>query len=383
MEMTRQQEEARKLLYAAIREGAMEFVLFGYAGTGKTTLIKFLVEAANGHVVVLALTNKAVRVLRDKGIDNAETIHRFLYPRVGQGICNCRGEDEEFVEFHAKTCPAIKPVFGTDPLMGEDVIVPSLIIVDECSMVPEKIARDILDKGIPVLAVGDPFQLPPVEGKPYWTKPDYELTDIQRQAKDNPIIRLAHDVRMGRGLKAGRYGGTVVDARSLLRAGPDMEDWDQVLTFRHVTRCAYNGMYRKAMGFGDPYPMPGETIMMRSTHKTLGLANGDMFTVESTKTYGGSVELRLQVPDEKPLAVAVWGLGFGDAEDWSKLTRMDFNMVKRFGRATFGYVITTHSAQGSEWDRVLIAKDNNRSPNWMYTALTRARERAYVCLGAD
>jgi exodeoxyribonuclease-5 len=384
MELTNDQQDARRAIFGAIREGQMEFVLFGYAGTGKTTLIRHLVDEARGFVAVLALTNKAVQVLRSKGIANAETIHRFLYPTVGQGRCNC-GEDDEIVDFHQKDCPAIKPVFSIFNPLGEvegDVAEPSLIIVDECSMVPEKLARDIRAKypDVPVLAVGDPFQLPPVEGKPYWTKADYTLTKIMRQAWDNPIIRLAHDVRTGKPLAAGTYGETIITNKSLLRAEPDMDDWDQVLVWRHVSRCLYNGLYRSANGFKDPMPTAGETVMMRSNHKEIGVYNGDMFAVERIRPSGEAIDIKLEgIPQQ----VHVWRLGFGDAEDWNKLQRMDFKIVRRHGRANFGYVITTHSAQGSEWDRVLIARDGCQNRNWMYTALTRARTRALVCLGSD
>lgn len=385
MELTNEQAQARREIFTAIREGAREFVLFGYAGTGKTTLIRHLVDEAHGFVAVLALTNKAVQVLRSKGIANAETIHRFLYPTVGQGRCNCREDDDPIVEFHHKDCPAIKPVFSILTPLGDvegDVIEPTLIIVDEASMVPEKLARDLREKypDVPVLAVGDPFQLPPVEGKPYWTRADFTLMKIQRQAWDNPIIRLAHDVRTGKPLVPGTYGETVITNKSLLRAEPDMDDFDQVLVWRHVTRCLYNGMYRSAFGMKDPMPQSGETIMMRSNHKEIGAYNGDMFTVERTWLMGEAIDLKLEGLPQK---VHVWRLGFGDATDWDKLKRMDFSVARRHGRANYGYVITTHSAQGSEWDSVAIARDGCKNRNWMYTALTRARTRALVCLGSD
>jgi exodeoxyribonuclease-5 len=385
MNLTDEQQAARRAIFTAIREGAREFVLFGYAGTGKTTLIRHLVDEARGYVAVLALTNKAVQVLRSKGIDTAETIHRFLYPTVGQGRCNCGEDDDVIVEFHQKDCPAIKPVFSIFNALGEqegDVAEPTLIIVDEASMVPVKLAEDIRAKypDVPVLAVGDPFQLPPVEGKPYWTSADFTLMKIQRQAWDNPIIRLAHDVRTGKPLKAGTYGETVITNQSLLRAEPDMEDFDQVLVFRHVTRCLYNRLYRAANKLTDPMPQRDELVMIRSNHKEIGVYNGDMFEVENVWPMGEAIDIKLKGIPQK---VHVWRLGFGDADDWSKLQRMDFKVVRRHGRANYGYVITTHSAQGSEWDRVLIARDGNKSPNWMYTALTRARTRALVCLGSD
>ena len=61
-------------------------------------------------------------------------------------------------------------------------------------MVDEDLGRDLLSFGKPVLVLGDPAQLPPVKGGGFFTEaePDVMLTEVHRQAADNPIIRAVH-----------------------------------------------------------------------------------------------------------------------------------------------------------------------------------------------
>src|SRR5208283_2536336 len=90
-----------------------------------------------------------------------------------------------------------------------------LIIVDECSMVDEELGRDLLSFGRKVLVLGDPAQLPPVKGGGYFTEaePDVMLTEVHRQAADNPIIRLSMAIRAGGELAPGAYGETRIVLR--------------------------------------------------------------------------------------------------------------------------------------------------------------------------
>ena len=66
-------------------------------------------------------------------------------------------------------------------------------------MVDEELGRDLLSFGKPVLVLGDPAQLPPVKGGGFFTEaePDIMLTEVHRQAADNPIIRMSMVVREG------------------------------------------------------------------------------------------------------------------------------------------------------------------------------------------
>jgi hypothetical protein len=175
--------------------GAPVFRLFGYAGTGKTTLAKHLAEHIDGRVRFAAYTGKAAHVMRAKGCKDAGTLHSLIY------TCT-ETEDGPLFELS-----------GQSPLAEA-----ALLIVDECSMVDAKLGKDLLSFGKPILVLGDPEQLPPVHGAGFFTAaaPDVLLTDIQRQARDNPIIHMATTVREGGRLAVGNYGcSRIVNAVTL------------------------------------------------------------------------------------------------------------------------------------------------------------------------
>ncbi|MBK8246383.1 MAG: AAA family ATPase [Gemmatimonadetes bacterium] len=109
---------------------------------------------------------RADRAAASRGRGSARaTIHSFLYGQPVFGECECGSDNKN----HDARCPALKMSFlqrGLFNAAGEIVeeVPPVLIIVDEASMVNEKMAKDLIAKGVPILAVGDPGQLPPVEG---------------------------------------------------------------------------------------------------------------------------------------------------------------------------------------------------------------------------
>ena len=169
---------------AGLRQGEPQvFRLFGYAGVGKTTLARHIAEGARGETAFAAFTGKAALVMRSKGCAGATTIHALIY-RASEG---------------AEGAPTF--TLNADGPASRA----GLIVIDECSMVDAELARDLLSFGKPILVLGDPFQLPPVKGGGYFTDgaPDVMLTQIHRQAHDNPIIRLSEVVRSG-GELAGR-----------------------------------------------------------------------------------------------------------------------------------------------------------------------------------
>src|SRR3954449_12440379 len=201
------------------RGRASIFRLFGYAGTGKTTLVKHIAEGVDGKVLFAAFTGKAACVMRSKGCYSASTIHSLIY--------KTRESGEEVPSFDLwDEAPASKA---------------ALIVIDECSMVDAELGRDLMSFGVPLLVLGDPAQLPPIQGGGFFTEvePDAMLTEVHRQAEDNPIIRLSMDIRAGERPKPGDYGDTQVVRRDDLDPQRVIEA-EQVLVGRNATRRAYN-----------------------------------------------------------------------------------------------------------------------------------------------
>src|SRR6195256_937317 len=209
------------------------FRLFGYAGTGKTTLARHIADGVQGEVKFAAFTGKAALVMRNKGCDNASTIHSLIYRAKESGV-----EQPSFELWD--DAPASKA---------------KLIVIDECSMVDAELGRDLMSFGVPVLVLGDPAQLPPIQGGGYFTdgEPDAMLTEVHRQAQDAPIVRLSMLVREGHRLEPGEYGKTSVVRRDAFDPQRALET-DQILVGRNVTRRAYNGRMRERRGFNDPMP---------------------------------------------------------------------------------------------------------------------------------
>src|SRR5437016_928440 len=181
------------------------FRLFGYAGTGKTTLARHIADGVSGEVKFAAFTGKAALVMRSKGCDNASTIHSLIYRARESGV-----EQPSFELWD--DAPASKA---------------KLIVIDECSMVDAELGRDLMSFDCPLLVLGDPAQLPPIQGGGFFTdaEPDAMLTEVHRQARDNPIVRLSMDIRAGNALLPGQYGETQVVTRGDLDpkrvSGPD------------------------------------------------------------------------------------------------------------------------------------------------------------------
>ena len=195
------------------------FRLFGYAGTGKTTLARHIADGVDGEVKFAAFTGKAALVMRNKGCDNASTIHSLIYRARESGV-----EQPSFELWD--DAPASKA---------------KLIVIDECSMVDAELGRDLMSFDCPLLVLGDPAQLPPIQGGGFFTdcEPDAMLTEVHRQAQDDPIVRMSMDIREGRELEIGRHGESEVVTRNEL--DPDrVMGADQVLVGRNNTRRAYN-----------------------------------------------------------------------------------------------------------------------------------------------
>lgn len=346
------------------------FRLFGSAGTGKTTLAIHIASMVDGDVAYGAYSGKAALVMRKKGCVGASTIHSMIY-RVAQDDATGR------LRFKWN---------------GEsDVAWVDLIIIDEVSMVDGKMADDLLRFGRKVLVLGDPKQLPPVEGEGFFmkAKPDFMLTEIHRQALDNPIIRLALDASEGRPLKPGAYGTSLVLSRDAVNR-EEMQRHvlgaDQVLCGVNRTRHGLNRRIRELRGLaGKPHiwmPTVGEKLICLRNNRDKNILNGEMFTVEDYPMHVGPKSLTLRVKSldaehMSPVDVSVlhpFFLGTDKELDWRD--------KKGWDEFTFGHALSVHKGQGSQWDNVLIYDESDvfreDAHRHRYTALTRAAERVTV-----
>ena len=344
------------------------FRLFGYAGTGKTTLAKHFASHIDGTVQFAAFTGKAAQVLRSKGAKSARTLHSLIY----------RPRGEETVEDEDKGTSRVSPTFSLN--RQSPLAKAKLVVVDECSMVDEALGRDLLSFGTPVLVLGDPGQLPPVTGGGYFTEaePDFLLTDIHRQARDNPIIALAQTVREGGTLDYGDFGtARVIGKRDVEREA--VLKADQVLVGTNRTRRRYNARLRELKGFDGVLPRAGDKLVCLRNDPTKSLLNGSLWQVMTASPESTKPGINLIVrPDEDDAdggaaKIKLLKSAFEDPDG-----EVAWALKKRFDDFDYGYALTVHKAQGSQWNDVMLFDESwafkDTRERWLYTAITRAAE---------
>lgn len=339
--------------------GAPLFRLFGYAGTGKTTLARHIAEGIDGDVLFAAFTGKAASVMRDKGCAEASTIHSLIY--------------------RSKESKAEEPTFVIN--RNSDVKKAKLVIIDECSMVDEELGRDLMSFGVPVLVLGDPAQLPPVKGGGYFTEgePDIMLTEVHRQAVDNPIIRLSMLAREGEPILAGDYGISRVISRGEIDAQQILAA-NQVLVGRNETRRKFNARIRELNGHKSAMPVLEEKLVCLRNNRQKGLLNGSTWTVKLAAPRNGDlIQLRVAPDDGNGPSVKVGVLCAmfeGAAEE------IPWQLRRHTDEFDYGYALTVHKAQGSQWDDVVLFDESfafrEHRARWLYTAITRAAKRITI-----
>jgi len=332
------------------------FRLFGFAGTGKTTIAKEVQQMAR-IVLYATFTGKAALVLRSKGCAEASTLHSLIY----------KFEQEKRGQ----------PIFklNRESLMRDA----DVLVVDEVSMVDDELGADILSFGKKVLVIGDPFQLPPVKGTGFFTaqNPDFMLSEIHRQAADNPIIRMSMDIRAGDILQYGAYGESRVIPRS--RVGQRMvADADQVLCGMNNTRRSLNKRIRELKWFAGDYPMTGDKLVCLRNNREKGLLNGSLWKTLEAEESGKDMIMALKPEgSDKQVSVMVRKEFFKGKEKslqyWERRESDEFD---------FGYALTVHKAQGSQWPNVMLFDESatfrEDAQRHLYTGITRASDRVTV-----
>lgn len=392
--LSHDQQEALDRIVDWYRDGTKQALTFGgYAGTGKTTLIgEFnrlgVVDKNIGHV---AFTGKAANVMRGKlqaaGFGGAlvSTIHRLLYiPRV---TIMCRMSEQPTTFCEAESCEPCKDDTKYEVTSWEKRL-PSeidpaieMLIVDEASMVDADIWNDLLALERPILAVGDHFQLPPINKDPgIMRHPDIRLEKIHRQAEGSAIIRMATHVRENHGLPFGSYGD-----------GADKIRWNEFFTRpfnpnalmlcgMNRTRLNLNAQQRKMRGYTGVL-QPGERIIALKNDYQKGLFNGMVGTVTSV---GEQNEFWIEAEAEMDGGVKYKGRMSVPQFFAEKTTKFgDPNHVRFVDQFTHAYTLSVHKAQGSQADDVVLVEEKlpgnqEKHARWLYTGVTRAAERVTV-----
>ncbi len=320
-----------------------------------------------------------------KGNHNAMTLHRLLYESIPR-------PDGTFIRR-----PRLQIEFP-------------IVVVDEVSMAPKEM-MDLLFShyNIYVICLGDPFQLPPIDKNSdnhLLDNPHVFLDEVMRQAKESEIIRLTMDIRERR--KINTFNGEdakVLDQKDL---NTGMLLWaNQILSGTNRTRVEINNQMRDLLDRGKD-PEDGDKVICLRNYwdyfNTNGdyLVNGTIGTLNNTyssfnvipRYYGGkSIDViysdfisedgysygNLQM-DKKEILTGERCLDnrtiylLTRSRKYSNLVPMEF---------TYGYCITCHKAQGSEWNKILVIEEEfpfkeEEHARWLYTACTRASEKLVI-----
>lgn len=405
MRWSPQQEKALQDVRRWLQYGdAPVFRLFGWAGTGKSELAREINNGVEGDVVSMAFTGKAALVMRKKGLPRASTIHSTIYTPLDK----TKGRYEELKARQAKLLAEKARGSANDRDLADvqrlmDMEVSNLnrpafalntesllkgaklAILDECSMIDKTIGEDLLSFGVKLLVLGDPYQLPPIAGAGFFTegcRPDVMLTEVHRQARENPIIHMATLVREGRELELGTYGSSRVILPREVQ--PEMAlSANQILVGRNNTRHASNRRFRALKGCAGTFPQKGERVICLRNDHSLGILNGLMFDVVKDSAAFGNRYVDLFLNPEAGMGASEELLqlrahaGYFQGLDMAKMPWHEKRDAQEFD---YGYAITVHKSQGSQWDDTLFfdewsMKDRGRH---VYTGLTRAAERTTV-----
>lgn len=365
---------------------SMLFKLGGPAGSGKSYLIALIAEAVGiDKCLLITPTGKAANNLIKAALP-ARTIHSQIY--------HVRSEEDtggvDFESLDSDGFKSLAAILEQSAKNGsnydseiakfclKDELDPryELIIIDEGSMVGGNLLEDVMSFGIPVLLVGDPNQLPPVNDVSVFKTCDYYLTEIVRQAQGSPVIYLSQEVLNGR-VSVGVYGSCMI------RKGPvsdaELCYADIVLTDTNVARTELNNrMRRLALDFrAQSKPLNvGDRIICRTntsitSSEGYGLTNGAQGVIRKIKHTNSSyslIDLVMSTPD----------LG---EYSFIGTTRPElFPAQLRPPKIEYGYALTVHLSQGSEWPNVIYQQSSFVKKSAMYTAITRAKESVLIAL---
>ncbi len=337
------------------------FYLAGYAGSGKTTLAKIIASEIKGKILFAAYTGKAAVVMQSRGCTGASTIHSLIYEPI---------EDKDGI---------ISYFLNYDSLVRDS----ALIIIDECSMVGTELANDLMSFDVPILVLGDPMQLPPVQSEGFFTKnePDFMLTEIHRQARENPIIAMSMMVRNEKALPFGNYG----ESKVMSQRNFDFNDVlvaEQLICGMNKTRTLANERIRGMKNLDPDMPVIGDKLICLKNNRKMGLLNGGLWEVSSIKKRYAKATSMVVKPLDAGMAVNPVQVYTHDVWFQGTETSLPYQEAKLYNPFTYGYAMTVHKSQGSQWKDLIVFDESSafREDKWrhLYTAITRASEKITI-----
>lgn len=393
MILTAKQEQGLKIAVQRHKDGEKYTVISGYAGTGKSTLVRFIISALDvdeNKVCYAAFTGKAAEVLRKKGNHNVFTLHRLLYESIPR----------EAGGFYRRVKPNIPY---------------TIVVVDECSMAPKELIDILLKHKVYVIFLGDPFQLPPInkdDDNHLLDHPHIFLDEIMRQAQESEIIRLTMQIRNQEPISFGSSNTVQILHHRDLTFG--MYNWaDQILTGTNARRAKINSEMRDMLGKG-PEPEEGDKVICtrnywdpeNSSSKGDPLINGSIgylkfpkrkkiylpWFLRKEKESFDVINACVEMPD---IDDAYYDININYNLLQTETKDIDWRLEYKLGKMKkqygdllpkeflYAYAITVHKAQGSEWDKVLIYEEDFpyekiEHARWLYTAATRAADKLVI-----
>jgi len=351
-----------------------------YIVTHNTTLIYHLIDElglSERDVLFVAYIGKAALQITLKG-NSAQTIHSAIYNRI----------EVPLMEGDKPVLSNGRHVTRFEFVKKETLDYPyKLIVVDEAAMVPVNIAEDLKSFGVPIIALGDKNQLPPIFGKSYFlNKPDIHLSEVMRQSADSPIIKLGQFAMHGKPIKTGDYGDSKVIYRSQL-TDEMLLDADVILCGKNNTRQNINNHVRNdILKRTKDYPCIGDKLLCKQN-------NWQKFVCDNIYLVNGMLgyctDVYLDSFNGKSLDIDFMPEFLSD--EYFKKLKIDYNHLlnpqglltanKRsfYNKFEYGYAITVHAAQGSQYNNILIFDEvlgaESFHRKWLYTAITRASEK--------
>jgi exodeoxyribonuclease-5 len=389
--LTKKQEEAVNLAIQKYKNGEKQLVIAGFAGVGKSFVARYIVSALaqfginpETDVGYGAYTGKAAQVLSRSGNPNAITLHKLLY------------------KAHMKSD-------GTFLFKKKETLEYKVLVIDECSMVPQSMVETLQQHNVFIIWLGDPFQIPPIVSGNKNTlldHPDVFLDEIMRQAAESEIIQLSMKIRNHQPIT--EYNGKDIKVFNSDKLVEGMLTWaDVIITATNRTRQWVNQTTRQLLGYPENKIVHGEKLTCLqnkweiTSNQDMPLINGTIGYIQNPKEHNYKIPAFMNIPDNKISVIS--GSFITDFGDKFGILNMDKNYIYQEQNSitpqqkyrmlknpklrdlvplefSYGYGITCHRAQGSSWAKVMVIEENfpfekQEHSRWLYTAVTRSSSK--------